>query len=68
MFGELTIQDARPIRLLKRLFVFVIVALLVIGAVSSHRAYFQVSSLELSAPNSLSVGSIVDASVVVEIK
>ena len=50
MFDELTIQDARPIRLLKRLFVFVIVALLMIGAVSSHRAYFQVRSLELNAP------------------
>jgi len=64
MFDELTIQDARPIRLLKRLFVFVIVALLVIGAVSSHRAYFQVRSLELSGPRVLTVGSIVNASVV----
>jgi hypothetical protein len=27
MFDELTIQDARPVRWLKRLFVFVIVAL-----------------------------------------
>jgi len=34
MFEELAIQDARPIRWLKRVFVFVIVALLVIGAVS----------------------------------
>src|SRR5678815_2457154 len=64
MFDELTISDARPIRLLKRLFVFVIVALLLIGAVSSHRAYFQVRSLELNAPPVLSVGSTVNASVV----
>jgi len=64
MFDELTIHDARPILWLKRLFVFVIVALLVIGAVSSHRAYFQVRSLELSAPRTLSVGSIVNASVI----
>ena len=64
MFDELTISDARPILLLKRLFVFVIVALLMIGAVSSHRAYFQVRSLELNAPQVLSVGSIVNASVV----
>ncbi|HKG61485.1 MAG TPA: hypothetical protein VKB05_17125 [Pyrinomonadaceae bacterium] len=64
MFDELTIQDARPLLWLKRVFVFVIVALLVIGAVSSHRAYFQVRSLELRAPRVLSVGSIVNASVV----
>ena len=64
MFDELTIQDARPILWLKRLFVFVIGVLLVIGAVSSHRAYFQVRSLELSAPRVLSVGSVVNTSVV----
>jgi len=64
MFDELTIQDARPILWLKRLFVFVIVLLLVIGAVSSHRAYFQVRSLELNAPHSLSAGSVVMMSVV----
>ena len=64
IFDELTIHDARPILWLKRAFVFVIVALLVIEAVSSHRAYFQVRSLELNAPTVLSVGSIVNASVV----
>ena len=64
MFDELTIHDARPILWLKRLFVFVIVALLVIGAVSSHRAYFQVRSLELNAPQLLAAGSVVNASVV----
>jgi len=64
MFDELTVHDARPILWLKRGFVFVIVALLVIGAVSSHRAYFQVRSLELSAPHTLSVGSLVNTSVV----
>ncbi|HSL55586.1 MAG TPA: hypothetical protein VK868_14380 [Pyrinomonadaceae bacterium] len=64
MFEQLTIQDARPILWLKRLFVFVIVAFLVIGAVSAHRAYFQVRSLELNAPRVLSVGSIVNASAV----
>ena len=64
MFDELTIQDARPILWLKRLFVFVIVLLLVIGAVSSHRAYFQVRSLELNAPHALSAGSVVKTSVV----
>ena len=64
MFDELTVHDARPILWLKRLFVFVIVALLLIGAVSSHRAYFQVRSLELNAPNTLSAGSVVNTSVV----
>lgn len=64
MFDELTIHDARPILWLKRLFVFVIVLLLVIGAVASHRAYFQVRSLELNAPHSLTAGSIVNAAVV----
>src|SRR6185436_15641639 len=64
MFDELAIRDARPVLWLKRFFVFVIVALLLIGAVSSHRAYFQVRSLELSAPHELSVGSVVNASVV----
>lgn len=64
MFDELTIHDARPILWLKRVFVFVIVALLVIGGVSSHRAYFQVRSLELNAPHTLSAGSVVNTSVV----
>ena len=64
MFDELTIQDARPILWLKRVFVSVIVLLLVIGVVSSHRAYFQVRSLELSAPQVLSAGSVVNAAVV----
>ena len=64
MFDELTIRDARPILWLKRGFMFVIVALLVIGAVSSHRAYFQVRSLELRAPSTLSAGSVVTTWVV----
>jgi len=64
MFDELSIQDARPILWMKRVFVFVIVALLAIGMVSSHRAYFQVRSLELNAPHSLTAGSVVNVSVV----
>jgi len=64
MFDALTIRDARPIVWLKRVFVVVIVVLVVIGIVSSHRAYFQVRSLELSAPKSLSIGSVVEAAVV----
>src|SRR5215813_3984846 len=64
MFDELTIRDTRPIRWLKRLFVIVIVLLLVNGAVASHRAYYQVRSLELSAPHALSFGAVVNTSVV----
>jgi hypothetical protein len=59
-----TIHEARPIVWLKRVFVFVIVALLAIGVVSSYRAYVQVRSLELSAPRLLSAGSVVTTGVV----
>jgi hypothetical protein len=64
MFETLTIHEARPIVWLKRVFVFVIVTLLVIGMVSSHRAYIQVRSLDLKAPHSLSPGSTVETAVV----
>ena len=64
MFESLTIHEARPIVWLKRVFVFVIVALLAIGAVSSYRAYVQVRSLELSAPRLLTAGSVVTTEVV----
>ena len=64
MFEPLTIHDARALVWLKRFFVLVIVALLAIGAVSAHRAYVQVRSLELRAPQSLSAGSVVESFVV----
>ena len=64
MFDELAIPDARPILWMKRVFVAVVVALLAIGMVASHRAYFQVRALELSAPHALSAGAVVNASVV----
>ena len=64
MFDALTIRDARPILWLKRTFAAIIVALLAIGMVSAHRAYFQVRDLELNAPNELTVGSVVETSVV----
>jgi len=64
MFDNLTIKDARPIFLLKRTFVVVIVVFLAIGIVSSHRAYFQVRSLELNAPRLLTDGAVVETSVV----
>lgn len=64
MFESLTIPEARPIVWLKRVFRFVIFALLAIGMVSSHRAYYQVRSLDLKAPYWLSAGSIVETAVV----
>ena len=64
MFDSLTIKDARPIVWLKRSIVAVFVLLLLIGAVSSHRAYFQVRSLEVQAPQLLTAGSIVEVAVV----
>lgn len=64
MFEPVTIHEARPIVWLKRSFVVVIVLLLMIGAVSSHRAYFQVRSLDLKAPTSLAAGAIVETEVV----
>ena len=64
MFDTLTIRDARPILWLKRAFAVIIIAFLAIGMVSAHRAYFQVRSLELNAPQQLTDGSVVETSVV----
>ena len=64
MFDSVVIRDALPIAWMKRLFVAVVVALLAIGAMSAHRAYFQVRSLDLSAPRELTAGSVVEAVVV----
>lgn len=64
MFDSPAIKDARPIAWLKRFMVAVIVALLVIGAVSSHRAYFQVRSLDVKSPQVLTSGSVVEVAVV----
>ena len=64
MFESLTIKDARPIVWLKRWIVAVFVALLTIGAISAHRAYFQVRSLEVKAPQLLTDGSVVEIDIV----
>lgn len=64
MFDSLTIKDARPIAWLKRAIVAVFAALIVIGAISAHRAYFQVRSLEVKAPQLLTNGSVVEVAVV----
>ena len=64
MFETLTIKDSRPIVWLKRWMIAMIVALLVIGAVSAHRAYFQVRSLEVKAPSQLTDGSLIQVEAV----
>ena len=64
MFDSLTIHESRAIIWLKRSFVLVFGLLLLIGMVSSYRAYVQVRSLELKAPRVLSAGSLVSTSVV----
>lgn len=64
MFEPVTIKDAPPIVWLKRFIVTVFAALLLIGGVSAHRAYFQVRSLEVNAPQSLTDGSAIDVAVV----
>ena len=64
MFEPLVIRDARPIAWMKRAMVTTVVALLVIGAVSSHRAYFQVRSLDVKAPQQLENGSLVELAIV----
>lgn len=64
MFDSLTIKDARPIAWLKRAIVIVITALLIIGTLSTHRAYFQVRSLNVKAPQLLTEGSAIEVAVV----
>jgi hypothetical protein len=46
MFETRLIPEARPIAILKKVFVGMVIVLLAIGAVSSYRAYVQVKSLE----------------------
>ena len=60
MFDGLTIKDTPAIVWVKRWMKFMIIALLVIGAVSAHRAYFQVRSLDLKAPQLLQDGSFIE--------
>jgi hypothetical protein len=64
MFDSLTIPQTRPVVWFKRVLVFAIVALVTVEVMSGYRAYYQVRDLELSAPRTLSEGSIVNTSVV----
>ena len=64
MFVTRTIPESRPLVWLRRFFMLVVFALIAIGAISSHRPYIQVRSLELNAPHSLSAAALVETAVV----
>lgn len=64
MFDNLTVKDPRPIVWLKRVLAFLLVCFLIIGIISSHRAYFQVRSLELHSERELRAGSVIETTVV----
>ena len=64
MFDGVTIKDSAAIIWVKRWMKFMIIALLVIGAVSAHRAYFQVRSLDLKAPQVLEDRAVIEVEAV----
>lgn len=65
MFEGLSINEARPLIFLKRVFVLVLGAFLVIGMIAAYRAWFQVKSLELQSTDSiLRPGSSIQTTVV----
>lgn len=47
MFDHLSARDPLPLALLKKALLFLLALFLIIGLISSHRAYFQVRSLDL---------------------
>lgn len=51
MFDTPETRDARPIAFLKKLIWVIAIAFLLIGIISSHRAYYQVRSLEITSSN-----------------
>lgn len=57
MFETQATPESRSISILKKIFVAVVALLLLIGAVSSHRAYYQVRSLEIKTGSSITAGS-----------
>ena len=65
MFDSLTIQDARPVALLKKSALILLALFLITGIVSGYRAYYQVRGLELQlAGPVLSNGSVIQIAVV----
>jgi hypothetical protein len=65
MFDGLSSRDARPIALLKKSALILLALFAVTGAVSAHRAYYQVRSLELQLTDHvLGNGSVIQTALV----
>jgi hypothetical protein len=64
MFDSLPVKDSRPMAFLRKAVLIFLGLFLIIGIVSSHRAYFQVRSLELHAEQILHGGSTIQTKVV----
>jgi len=64
MFDPLPIKDGKPIAYLKRFFVIVCSAFLVIYLISGYRAWFQIHSLNVTADQILRSGSTINTNVV----
>lgn len=65
MFDNLTIRDARPIALMKRIFQVGVVAYFAIGLTAGYRAFFQIHSLEVTAnEQTLHGGSVITTKIV----
>jgi hypothetical protein len=64
MFDSLSVKDSRPMAFLKKAVLIFLVVFLLIGIVSSHRAYFQVRGLELHAERLLHNGSTIQTTVI----
>ncbi len=64
MFDSLSFQDARPIAYLKKAILVFLAVFLIIGMVSTHRAYVQVRSLKLHTDPILHSGSDIQTTVV----
>lgn len=65
MFESLAVKDSAPIAFLKRGILIFLCTFLLLGIVSSHRAYFQVRSLELRADDKvLRGGSVIQSDVI----
>jgi hypothetical protein len=64
MFEPRVIPEARPLKLLRRTTVVLVVGFLIIGALSTYRAWVQVRHLELRSDTQLRIGSVVETYVV----
>ncbi|MBC7912097.1 MAG: hypothetical protein H7Y30_16435 [Pyrinomonadaceae bacterium] len=63
MFDSLPVKDSRPMAFLRKAVLIFLGLFLIIGIMSSHRAYYQVRSLELHAEGILHSGSTIQTTV-----